>query len=171
MLLGFLCVTLLALVSQEGKYATFHMVGQRPISRLKRVNALRQARWLPCGGGGGGVLPMMAYMGRPLLIGQPFLSFSAFVVIFFKPMCNKTVIRFGFCSILRAVIRVGKNGDEKFPEQTREPLGLLLSLVTGHGNSYLSLRAAPSCSFETTWNSITILQNPVFLSIFKNSLW
>ena len=55
------------------------------------------------GGGWGWVLPMVAFMGRPRLRGLPFLSFSAFVVIFFKPMCNKTVIRFSFCSILGAV--------------------------------------------------------------------
>ena len=109
------------------------------------------------GRGGGGVLPMMAYMGRPLLIGQPFLSFSAFVVIFFKPMCNKTVIRFGFCSILRAVIRVGKNGDEKFPEQTREPLGLLLSLVTGHGK-FIFIPAC--CSIMQFRNNLELDHNP-----------
>ena len=119
------------------------------------------------GGGMGWVLPMikpwgrgwpmMAFMGRPRLIGLPFLSFSAFAVIFFKPMCNKTVIRFGFCSILGAVIRVGKNGDENFPEQTREPLGLLLSLVTSHGKIIF---IPACCSVMLLRNNLELDHNP-----------
>ena len=61
---------------------------------------------------------------------------------------------FDFLSVLGVVFFV--NGEDAS-----------VSLVTVHGK-FIYIPSRCSICFETTWNSITILQNPVFLSIFNN---